>query len=66
MVREAMRFGMVAVEKGFISPAQVVDALEEQVRYNFSTGKHKLIGEILLEKGLIDHSQVDQIVQVLP
>ena len=63
--KENMRFGMLAVQKGFASSAQILDALEQQVKENFSTGKHRLIGEILLDLGAIDRTQLDEIVKVL-
>ncbi|MFH1487338.1 MAG: hypothetical protein ABII06_00375 [Pseudomonadota bacterium] len=63
--QETMRFGMLAVQKGFVSSGQIVDALELQVKENFSSGKHRLIGEILLDLGFIDGTQLDEIVQIL-
>ena len=42
-----LRFGVIAVQKGFVTPEQVVDALALQAKEYFSTGKHRLIGQIL-------------------
>jgi len=58
-----LRFGVIAVQKGFVTPEQVVDALTLQVKDFFSTGKHRLIGEILLDQGHIDQSQLNEILQ---
>jgi len=46
--KKAMRFGKVAVEKGFITPSQVIEALEKQFTEGLEAGEHRLIGQILL------------------
>ena len=53
------RFGTIAVEKGYITIDQLMDALEIQVREDLSGKKHRLIGKILYDQGLlaIDHIQ---------
>ena len=60
-----MRFGIMAVKKGFVSPDQVIEAMEIQVKEDLSTGKHRRIGMILLDQGIINHSQLDEIIQTL-
>jgi hypothetical protein len=57
------RFGIVAVKKGFVTPDQVVRALESQVEENLSQNIHKLIGEIFVDKGLMTVEQVDEVVK---
>jgi hypothetical protein len=64
--KENIRFGMIAVQKGFVTPQHVVDALEIQVKENFSTGKHRLIGEILMDEGHLDALQLEEILGDLP
>jgi hypothetical protein len=54
---------MIAVQKGFATPEQVVDALALQAKEFFSTGAHRLVGEILLDQGLIDREQLDEIIR---
>ena len=49
--KDEIRFGMVAVEKGFVTPEQVVEALEIQVKENLSAGVHRFIGMILQSQG---------------
>ncbi|MBI5098159.1 MAG: hypothetical protein HZB30_02835 [Nitrospirae bacterium] len=54
------RFGDVAVMKGFVTASQMEEAFSEQIS-NYPSTKlipHKLIGEILLEKGWITFEQV--------
>lgn len=58
-----MRFGIIAVEKGFVTADQVVNALEIQVKEDLSTGKHQRIGMILLEQGHVTLDQVNEVLQ---
>jgi predicted transcriptional regulator len=55
------RFGVIALEKGFVTADQVVDALKTQVEEDLSSGTHRLIGRILLEKQAITFSQLDEV-----
>ena len=57
------RFGVVAVEKGFITEADVLDAMKVQVQEDISSGKHKLIGRILLERKRITQAQIDEVLK---
>ncbi len=65
MMAESMevRFGWVAFQKGFITLEQLVDALRVQAKENITARKHTLIGEILFEMGLLNRSQIDEILQ---
>jgi hypothetical protein len=56
----ALRFGEVAVKRGFITASQVQEALAEQISNEPSIRLRppKLIGEILLEKGFMTNEQV--------
>ncbi len=55
------RFGFMAVKKGFATPDQVSKALEVQFGENVAVKKHRLIGEILVDMGLMDTSQVNKV-----
>ena len=55
------RFGIIALEKGFVTADQIVGALKTQVEEDMSSGTHRLIGRILLEKQVITLSQLDEI-----
>ena len=67
MDREAVdiRFGMVAVQKGFIKKEDILRALDIQLGEDFSVGRHRLIGKILLDEGLITLSQVGEVIESL-
>ncbi len=57
------RFGITAVEKGFITSDQVIEALTIQVAEDLSIGTHRPIGKILLENELITLQQVDKVLK---
>jgi hypothetical protein len=59
------RFGIKAVEKGFIAPEQLIDALRIQVMGDLEQKQHKLIGTILLEMGVMTSEQIDEVVRAL-
>jgi len=59
------RFGVLAVEKGFVTPDQVVEALRIQVMEDMEKGKHRAIGVILLEQGLITTSQLIDVLEAM-
>jgi hypothetical protein len=60
------RFGVTAVQKGFIAPHHLFEALNVQVMENVEKGKHRLLGSILLDQGLITTTQVDDVLRSLP
>jgi hypothetical protein len=59
------RFGVLAVEKGFITADQVIEALRIQVMEDMQKGKHRLIGRILMEQGLITLAQINDLLSIL-
>ena len=63
--KRQLRFGVVAVEKGFITPDQLFEALKVQVREDLESETHRLVGEILLEQGAITPEQKDEVLEVL-
>jgi len=52
------RFGMVAVEKGYITKEQLIDALKIQIDEDLERGSHRPIGEILVEMNAISMDQL--------
>jgi hypothetical protein len=59
------RFGTIAIEKGFLTKAQLIEALEIQAEENVNHGAHRLIGQILLEKGYITEGQIEEVLTVI-
>jgi hypothetical protein len=58
------RFGVIAVEKGFITKEQLMYALNIQASENIVEGRHRLIGQILLEEKLMTEAQIDEVMKV--
>ena len=59
------RFGTIAVDKGYIVEFQLVRALEMQAKENVMEGKHRLLGQIFVEEGLLTTAQVDEILETM-
>ena len=59
------RFGVVAVEKGFATIEQIAEAIKVQIIEDMGKGRHRLIGAILLDQGLISEAQLNEVLNVL-
>ena len=57
------RFGVIAIEKGFITEKDLVHALTIQVREDIEKGTHQLIGELFLDLGIMDADQIEGVVK---
>lgn len=67
-VRETIqKFCRVAVDMGFITEKQMEEALDEQIANDpFSRLRpHRLIGDILLERGWMNSGQVEAVLEKL-
>lgn len=60
-VQYCRRFGQVAVERGFITPEQLKEALSDQVDDDLAKKRHRLLGDILFEKGRLTANQIDAV-----
>ena len=59
------RFGNIAIVKGFITPEELLAALKMQVQEETEKKTHRLIGQILLEQGVISGEQIQQVLAEL-
>jgi hypothetical protein len=59
------QFGMIAIDKGFITPDMLVQALKIQVEEEVEFHTHRLIGEILMEKDYITAMQIQEILNLI-
>jgi len=59
------RFGVIAVDKGFCTAGQFVEALKIQVMDDLTSGRHRLVGRILLEQGVLTLDQIDQVLEII-
>jgi hypothetical protein len=57
------RFGAVAIDKGFISLEQLFEAMKIQISENTKGIEHRLIGQILWEKGYISSQQIEEVLK---
>lgn len=55
------RFGQLSVEFGFITEAQLVEALGSQVRDELNGKGHRLLGQIFFERDEMSASQIEQV-----
>lgn len=56
------RFGAIAIEKGYITSKDLVNALTIQVKEEIETEYHRLIGAILFDLNLMTGKQIEEIV----
>jgi len=59
------RFGDAAVAKGFITLNHLVKAMAIQVKEEAEEGRHRLIGEILIDIGHVSKSQVLEVLDAM-
>ena len=58
-------FGIIAIEKGFISAEDLIDALKIQVNEDIEYKSHRLIGEILLDIDCIKADQIQEVINTM-
>jgi hypothetical protein len=59
------RFGMLAVEMGFVTVAQVREGMAEQVDDDFARRPHRVLGTILVERGWMTSPEVQMVLEKL-
>ncbi len=58
-------FGQVALEEGFITREQLLEALEVQKQRKAGGKSDKLLGQILIELGYLDTQQAQRIIDIV-
>ena len=58
-----LRFGSIAVKKGFITSEQLIEVLSIQATENVENNRHRIIGTILREKEYLSIDQIDEILK---
>ena len=58
-------FGHIAIEKRFINPEQLEEALDIQITEEVKNSKHLFIGEILLDLNYLTLEQIEEVLVVL-
>jgi hypothetical protein len=59
------RFGVIAVEQGFIEAEQLIEAIKIQAREDIEKKQHRPIGRILLALGHITVKEIDKVLEIL-
>jgi hypothetical protein len=57
------RFGVTAVEKGFITVDQLFDAMRIQLTEEIEKKEHRLLGTILFDMGVLSPPQIDEVLR---
>lgn len=57
------RFGFMAVEMGLVTLDQIIEAMKIQVREDLEKPRHRLIGQILVDLGYMNLSQVEEVLK---
>lgn len=60
-----IRFGVVAVKKGFVTADHVLTAMKLQVAEDLKSGTHRPIGTILLDQELITAPQIEEVLKCI-
>ena len=59
------RFGLIAISKGFISFEQFMKAMAIQIKDEIEIERHTIIGKILMDQGLLNQTQVDEVLKTI-
>jgi len=57
------RFGIIAIEKEFITQEDLILALTTQVREDIEHGTHRLVGELFFDLKIMDENQIEEVVK---
>ena len=63
--KPAKRFGLIAVEKGFLALEKLIEAMKIQLIADVRRSKYRLIGEILVDIGALNVSQVAEVLNAM-
>ncbi|MFQ5653500.1 MAG: hypothetical protein ACE5GW_02070 [Planctomycetota bacterium] len=58
-------FGEIALDQGFVTAAQLYEALTIQAKRRVAGRSGKLLGQILLEMGVLSAEQIQQVLDIL-
>ena len=57
------RFGALAIDKGFITLENLIEAMKIQILENLQGLDHRLIGQILWEEGYLKTEQINEVLK---
>jgi hypothetical protein len=59
------RFGVLAVERGFITKEHLFEALKIQIEEDLQRKSHNLIGIILMRLGYLTKAQAEEVLEAM-
>ena len=65
MKKEQKRFGAIAIEKGFITAVELLEAMRIQITEDIEQKEHRPIGAILLDEGSITGQQLNEVLRAM-
>lgn len=65
MKKKQKRFGTVAIEKGFITAVDLLEAMKIQITEDIELKNHRPIGAILLDEGGITGEQLNEVLRAM-
>jgi len=61
----SFRFGKVAVESGYLTPAQLHQALGEQIEDDLEDRPHRVLGAICFDHGWMTPAQIEEVLNTM-
>ena len=59
------RFGVTAVESGYATIDQILNAIKIQIMEDVEKGRHRIVGEILIDQGVMNPSQINDVLRTM-
>jgi len=59
------RFGITAVESGYATVDQILNAIKVQIMEDMEQGRHRIVGEILIDQGVMNPSQINNVLKTM-
>jgi hypothetical protein len=59
------RFGMLAIEMGFVAVEQIREAMADQLDDDLAGKPHRLLGTILVDRGWMTFREVEMVLEKL-
>lgn len=59
------RFGVTAVESGYATVDQILEAIKVQIIEDMEQGRHRIVGEILIDHGVMNPTQINDVLRTM-
>ena len=59
------RFGVTAVESGYATVDQILEAIRVQIMEDMDRGMHRIVGEILIDQGVMNPGQINDVLKTM-